>query len=65
MLLILRKDVREILRLVDNRLSVNREEDVVNIWWSCYNIFRSVSPIGQRFVKGLTVSPQSSIIIEK
>ena len=54
---------RDIL-LVDNRLRVI-EKKMWTIAGALTIISFVVSPIGQRFVKGLTTTPQSSIIIEK
>ena len=54
---------RDIL-LVDNRLRVI-EKKMWTIAGALTIISFIVSPIGQRFVKGLTTTPQSSIIIEK
>ena len=54
---------RDIL-LVDNRLRVI-EKKMWTIAGSLTVISFVVSPIGQRFVKSLTVPQQSSIIIEK
>ena len=54
---------RDIL-LVDNRLRVI-EKKMWTIAGALTIISFVVSPIGQRFVKGLTTTPQQSIIIEK
>ena len=54
---------RDIL-LVDNRLRII-EKKMWTIAGALTIISFVVSPIGQRFVKGLTTTPQSSIIIEK
>ena len=54
---------RDIL-LVDNRLRTI-EKKMWTIAGSLTIISFVVSPIGQRFVKTLTVPPQSSIILEK
>ena len=52
------------IKLVDNRLRVI-EKKMWTIAGSLTIISFIVSPIGQRFVKGLTVTSQPSIIIEK
>ena len=54
---------RDIL-LVDNRLRII-EKKMWTIAGALTIISFVVSPIGQRFVKGLTTTPQQSIIIEK
>ena len=54
---------RDIL-LVDNRLRVI-EKKMWTIAGALTVISFIVSPIGQRFVKGLTTTPQASILIEK
>ena len=54
---------RDIL-LVDNRLRVI-EKKMWTIAGALTIISFVVSPIGQRFVKGLTTTPQQSILIEK
>ena len=54
---------RDIL-LVDNRLRII-EKKMWTIAGALTIISFVVSPIGQRFVKGLTTTPQSGIIIEK
>ena len=54
---------RDIL-LVDNRL-MTIEKKMWTIAGALTVISFVVSPIGQRFVKGLTVTPQPSIILEK
>ena len=54
---------RDIL-LVDQRLRM-MEKKMWTIAGSLTIISFVVSPIGQRFVKGLTAPPQSSIILEK
>ena len=54
---------RDIL-LVDKRLRTI-EKKMWTIAGALTVISFVVSPIGQRFVKGLTVTPQASIIIEK
>ena len=54
---------RDIL-LVDKRLRTI-EKKMWTIAGALTVISFVVSPIGQRFVKGLTVPPQSSIIVEK
>ena len=50
--------------LVDNRLRTI-EKKMWTIAGSLTIISFVVSPIGQRFVRSLTVPPQSSIILEK
>ena len=60
----LRKDVREIIRLVDQRLRM-MEKKMWTIAGALTVISFVVSPIGQRFMSSLTVPPVSSIIIEK
>ena len=52
------------IRLVDQRLRT-MEKNMWTIAGALTVISFVVSPIGQRFVRGLTVPPQSSIIIEK
>ncbi|BCU93271.1 MAG: hypothetical protein CM15mV1_2170 [uncultured marine virus] len=52
------------IRLVDNRLRM-MEKKMWTIFGALTVISFVVSPIGQRFVRSLTVPPQSSIIIEK
>ena len=52
------------IRLVDQRLRM-MEKKMWTIAGALTVISFVVSPIGQRFVRGLTVPPQSSIIIEK
>ena len=52
------------IRLVDQRLRM-MEKKMWTIAGALTVISFIVSPIGQRFVRGLTVPPQSSIIIEK
>ena len=54
---------RDIL-LVDNRLRII-EKKMWTIAGALTIISFVVSPIGQRFVKGLTTTPQQSIMIEK
>ena len=54
---------RDIL-LVDNRLRII-EKKMWTIAGALTIISFVVSPIGQRFVKGLTTTPQQSILIEK
>ena len=58
-----REDVRDI-RLVDQRLRT-MEKKMWTIAGALTVISFVVSPIGQRFMRSLTVPPQSSIIIEK
>ena len=52
------------IRLVDNRLRV-MEKKMWSIFGALSIISFIVSPIGQRFVRGLTVPQQTSIIQEK
>ena len=52
------------IRLVDTRLRV-MEKKMWSIFGALSIISFIVSPIGQRFVRGLTVPPQTSIIQEK
>ena len=60
----IKKGCERDIRLVDNRLRV-MEKKMWSIFGALSIISFIVSPIGQRFVKGLTVTPQASIIIEK
>ena len=60
----IKKGCERDIMLVDNRLRVI-EKKMWTIAGSLTIISFIVSPIGQRFVKGLTVTPQASIIIEK
>ena len=60
----IKKGCERDIRLVDNRLRV-MEKKMWSIFGALSIISFIVSPIGQRFVKGLTVPPQSSIILEK
>ena len=60
----IKKGCERDIKLVDSRLRTI-EKKMWTIAGSLTIISFIVSPIGQRFVKGLTVSPQSSIIIEK
>ena len=60
----IKKGCERDIKLVDSRLRVI-EKKMWTIAGALTIISFVVSPIGQRFVKGLTVSPQSSIIIEK
>ena len=60
----IKKGCERDIKLVDNRLRVI-EKKMWTIAGSLTIISFIVSPIGQRFVKGLTTTPQSSIIIEK
>ena len=60
----IKKGCERDIRLVDNRLRTI-EKKMWTIAGSLTIISFIVSPIGQRFVKGLTVPPQSSIILEK
>ena len=57
----IKKGCERDIMLVDNRLRVI-EKKMWTIAGSLTIISFVVSPIGQRFVKGLTVSPQSSIM---
>ena len=52
------------IRLVDERLRM-MEKKMWTIAGALTVISFVVSPIGQRFMRSLTVPPQSSIIIEK
>ena len=60
----IKKGCERDIMLVDNRLRVI-EKKMWTIAGALTIISFVVSPIGQRFVKGLTTTPQSSIIIEK
>ena len=60
----IKKGCERDIKLVDSRLRMI-EKKMWTIAGSLTIISFVVSPIGQRFVKGLTVSPQSSIILEK
>ena len=60
----IKKGCERDIKLVDNRLRVI-EKKMWTIAGSLTIISFVVSPIGQRFVKGLTVTSQPSIIIEK
>ena len=60
----IKKGCERDIKLVDNRLRVI-EKKMWTIAGSLTIISFIVSPIGQRFVKGLTTTPQASIIIEK
>ena len=60
----IKKGCERDIMLVDNRLRTI-EKKMWTIAGSLTIISFIVSPIGQRFVKGLTVTPQASIIIEK
>ena len=60
----IKKGCERDIKLVDNRLRVI-EKKMWTIAGSLTIISFVVSPIGQRFVKGLTTQPQPSIIIEK
>ena len=57
----IKKGCERDIRLVDNRLRV-MEKKMWSIFGALSIISIIVSPIGQRFVKGLTVPPQTSII---
>ena len=58
---VIKKGCERDIRLVDNRLRTI-EKKMWTIAGSLTIISYVVSPIGQRFVKGLTTTPQSSII---
>ena len=58
---VIKKGCERDIRLVDNRLRVI-EKKMWTIAGALTIISFVVSPIGQRFVKGLTTTPQSSII---
>ena len=60
----IKKGCERDIRLVDNRLRV-MEKKMWSIFGALSIISFIVSPIGQRFVKGLTVPQQTSIIQEK
>ena len=60
----IKKGCERDIMLVDNRLRTI-EKKMWTIAGSLTIISFIVSPIGQRFVRGLTVPPQSSIILEK
>ena len=60
----IKKGCERDIRLVDNRLRLI-EKKMWSIFGGLAIISFIVSPMGQRIVKGLTVSPQPSIIIEK
>ena len=60
----IKKGCERDIKLVDARLRTI-EKKMWTIAGSLTIISFIVSPIGQRFVKGLTVTPQASIIIEK
>ena len=60
----IKKGCERDIKLVDARLRTI-EKKMWTIAGSYTIISYIVSPIGQRFVKGLTVTPQASIIIEK
>ena len=60
----IKKGCERDIMLVDNRLRII-EKKMWTIAGALTIISFVVSPIGQRFVKGLTLSPQPSIIIEK
>ena len=57
----IKKGCERDIRLVDNRLRV-MEKKMWSIFGALSIISFIVSPIGQRFVRGLTVPPQTSII---
>ena len=60
----IKKGCERDIRLVDQRLRT-MEKKMWTIAGALTVISFVVSPIGQRFVKGLTVTPQQSIILEK
>ena len=60
----IKKGCERDIRLVDQRLRM-MEKKMWTIAGALTVISFVVSPIGQRFVRSLTVPPQSSIIIEK
>ena len=60
----IKKGCERDIKLVDARLRTI-EKKMWTIAGALTVISFVVSPIGQRFVKGLTVTPQASIIIEK
>ena len=60
----IKKGCERDIKLVDNRLRVI-EKKMWTIAGALTIISFVVSPIGQRFVKGLTTTPQQSILIEK
>ena len=60
----IKKGCERDIKLVDSRLRVI-EKKMWTIAGALTIISFVVSPIGQRFVKGLTTTPQSSILIEK
>ena len=60
----IKKGCERDIRLVDNRLRV-MEKKMWSIFGALSIISFIVSPIGQRFVRGLTVPQQTSIIQEK
>ena len=60
----IKKGCERDIMLVDNRLRVI-EKKMWTIAGALTIISFVVSPIGQRFVRGLTTTPQQSIIIEK
>ena len=60
----IKKGCERDIRVVDNRLRV-MEKKMWSIFGALSIISIIVSPIGQRFVRGLTVPPQTSIIQEK
>jgi len=60
----IKKGCERDIMLVDNRLRVI-EKKMWTIAGALTIISFIVSPIGQRFVKGLTTTPQQSILIEK
>ena len=60
----IKKGCERDIRLVDQRLRM-MEKKMWTIAGALTVISFVVSPIGQRFMRSLTVPPQSSIIIEK
>ena len=61
---VIKKGCERDIRLVDNRLRVI-EKKMWTIAGALTIISFVVSPVGQRFMRSLTVPPQSSIILEK
>ena len=61
---VIKKGCERDIRLVDNRLRVI-EKKMWTIAGALTIISFVVSPVGQRFMRSLTVPPESSIILEK
>ena len=61
---VIKKGCERDIRLVDNRLRII-EKKMWTIAGALTIISFVVSPVGQRFMRSLTVPPQSSIILEK